>query len=84
VQTYKCLRVESHKLWGLASEETYVSGDTVNDDLLLAGGLDSSTDISVVPGVDLTAPANDGGVGVRVSDLSEERTVEAWRAQGNE
>jgi hypothetical protein len=75
VQTCECLRVENHTLE--ASGETSVSGDTVNDDLLLAGGLDSSTDISVVPGVDLTAPANDGSVGVRVSDLSEERTVEA-------
>ena len=69
------MRVENHTLE--ASEETYVSGDTVNDDLLLAGGLDSSTEISVVPRVDLTAPANDGGVGVRVSDLREERTSEA-------
>jgi hypothetical protein len=77
VETCERLRVENHTPWSLASEATYVSGDIVNDDLLLAGGLDSSTEISVVPGVDLTAPMNNGGVGVRVSDLSEKRTVEA-------
>ena len=78
MQTYECLCVENHTLWRLASEATYISDDTVNDDLIPAGGLNNSTEISIVPGVDLTTPADDGSVGVRVSDLSlEQRTVEA-------
>ena len=59
---------------------TYVSGDTGDDNLLPAGGLDGGTEIGVVPGVDLTLSVNDGVVGVHFSDLREERTVGAWRA----
>ena len=77
MQTYECLCVENHTLWRLASKASYISDDTVNDDLIPAGGPNNSTEISIVPGVDLTTPADDGSVGVRVSDLSEERTAEA-------
>jgi hypothetical protein len=58
---------------------TYVSGDTGDDDLLLAGGLDGGTEVGVVPGVDLALSMNDGVVGVQFSDLREERTVGAWK-----
>ena len=58
---------------------TDICGNTADDDLLLAGGLDGSAEVGVVPGVDLTVSANDGVVGVQFSDLREERTVGAWR-----
>jgi hypothetical protein len=58
---------------------TYIGGNTADDDLLLPGGLDGSTEVGVVPGVDLTVSANDGVVGVQFGDLREERTVGAWR-----
>jgi hypothetical protein len=77
VQTCDYLRVENHILRSLAGEITYVSGDTADDDLFLAGGFDGSTEVGVVPGVDLTTPANDGDVGVHFSDLREERAVGA-------
>ena len=63
---------------------THVSGDTADDDLLLAGGLNGGTEVTVVPGVDLTTPANDSDVGVHLSNLGEERTVGAWNARENE
>jgi hypothetical protein len=62
---------------------TYIGGNTADDDLFLAGGLDGGTEVGVVPGVDLTISANDGMVGVQFSDLWEERTVGAWRDSGD-
>jgi len=57
---------------------TYISGDTGNDHLFLPGGLDGSTEVSVIPGIDLTTPADDGDIGMYVSDLRRERTVRTW------
>jgi hypothetical protein len=54
---------------------TNFSNDTTNDQLLLASGLDSSTEIGVVPGVDLTLATDEGGVGVHVGDLLEKQAV---------
>jgi len=54
-----------------------ISDDTADDDLFLSGGLDGSTEVGVVPGIDLPAPADDGGVGVHFSNLREEGTVGA-------
>ena len=62
---------------------TYISGDTADDDLLLASGLDCSTEVGAIPGVDLTLPADDSGVGVHCSNLREDRTVGALNARGN-
>ena len=77
VQTCDYLRVKNHILRSLAGGITYISGDTADDNLFLAGGLDGGTEVGVVPGVDLTTPANDGDVGVHFSNLREERTVGA-------
>ena len=77
MQTCNHLRVKNHILRNLAGGITYVSSDTADDDLFLASGLDSSTEVGVVPGVDLATPANDGDVGVHFSDLREERAVGA-------
>ena len=57
------------------NKATYIGGDTTDDDLLLFGDLDGSTEISVIPKIDLTVPADDGGVGIRFCDLREERAV---------
>jgi len=53
----------------LVGDVTYISGDTADNDLLLAGGLDGSAEIGAVPGVDLTTPTDNGDVGVHFSDL---------------
>ena len=57
---------------------TYISGDTADDDLLLASSLDCSTEISVVPGIDLTTPADDSDIRIHLNDLWEEWTVWAF------
>jgi hypothetical protein len=77
VQTYDGSRVEYRVLRILTGEVTYISGDTADDDLLLASGLDGSTEVGVVPGVDLTTPADDGDVGMHITYLREEGTVGA-------
>ena len=59
------------------SEATYIDGDTCKNHLLLPGGLDGSTEISVIPGIDLTVPADDGDIGIHIGDLARERTVRA-------
>lgn len=64
-------------------EVTYIGGDAANDDLTLASGLDGSAEVSIVPGVNLTAPADDGDVRVHGSDLREERAVGTLNTQGN-
>ena len=60
-----------------ASELAYVGGDTGNDHLFPPSGLDGSTEVSVIPSIDLTIPADDGDVGIHVSDLARERIVRA-------
>ena len=57
------------------SETTYIGGDTGDDHLFLPGGLDGSTEVSVIPGIDLTTPADDSDIGMHVGDLRRERTV---------
>lgn len=62
---------------------TYIGGDTADDDLLLTSGLNGSTEVGTVPGVDLTLPADKSDVGVHVSNLGEDRTVGALNGRGN-
>ena len=75
MQTYDHLHVKNHTLGSLVGKATYIGGDTSDDELFLASGLDSSAKVSVVPGIDLTTPADDGSVGVHVCDLREKRAV---------
>ena len=82
VQTCDGLRVENYVPKKPAGGTTYISGDTADDDLLLASGLDGGTEVSVIPGIDLATPTDDGGVGVHIDDLREERTVRAFNMQG--
>jgi hypothetical protein len=84
VQTCYCSHVENRKLRGLANEVTYIGGDTTNDDLVFAGGHHGSTEVGVIPGVDLTTPADDGDVGVHLGNLREEGAVGASAAHENE
>jgi hypothetical protein len=63
---------------------TNFSNDTTNDQLLLASGLDSSTEIGVVPGVDLTLAADEGSVGVHLGDLLEQEAVGATVGGGGQ
>lgn len=62
-------------------EVTYISGNTADDDLFLAGGLDGSAEVSIVPGIDLAGPADDGDVGVHLGDLGDERAVGSLNAR---
>ena len=75
MQTYNRLHVRNHALGRLVGKATYISGDTSDDELFLASGLDGSAKVSVVPGIDLTTPADDGSVGVHVCDLREKGAV---------
>ena len=61
----------------LAGETTYFGDNTADDDLLFASGLDGSTEVSVVPGVDFTIPVDNGNIGIHLSDLREERAFRA-------
>lgn len=54
---------------------TYVGGDARENDLLLASGLDSGAEVGVVPGVDLALAVDEGGVGVHLDDLLDQRSV---------
>lgn len=54
---------------------TNFGNDTGDDQLLLASGLDGSTEVGVVPGVDLTLATDEGGIGVQVHDLLEHEAV---------
>jgi len=83
VQTYDGFRAEKHVSKVLTGGTTYISGNTADDYLPLAGDLDGSAEISVVPGVDLTTPADDGNVWIHLGDLREERTVGALNARRN-
>lgn len=56
---------------------TNFSHDTTNDQLFLASGADGSTELLVVPGVDLTLALDKGGVGVHIPDFLEQETVGA-------
>jgi hypothetical protein len=71
VLIYDFLRVKGHVLRSLTGGVTYFSDKTADDDLLLARGLDGGTEVGVVPGVDLTIPADDGDVGVHFSNFRE-------------
>ena len=82
MQTYGRLHVKNHILGSLVGKATYIGGDTSDDELILASGLDGSAKVSVVPGVDLTAPADDGSVGVHVCDLWEKRAVWTLNMRG--
>jgi len=53
----------------------HIGNDTADDDLFLAGGLHSGTEVGVVHGVDLAVPADDGDVGEHLGDLRDEGTV---------
>ena len=77
VQTYDELRVQTYKSRRLADQMTHISSDTANDDLFLASSLDCSTEVSVVPGIDLTIPADDGDIRVHLRYLCEEWSVGA-------
>lgn len=83
MQTCHCSRVENQELGGLADEVTYIGGDTANDHLVLTGGLHGGTEVGVVPGVDLTTPADDGDIGVHLGNLREEGAVGASTAHEN-
>jgi hypothetical protein len=82
VLIYDFLRVKGHVLRSLTGGVTYFSDKTADDNLLLARGLDGGTEVGVVPGVDLTIPADDGDVGVHFSNLREQRTIGAWNTRG--
>ena len=75
MQTYDRLHVRNRTLGSLVGKATYIGGNTSDDELILAGGLDGSAKVSVVPGIDLTAPTDNGSVGVHVCDLWEKRAV---------
>ena len=70
------LRITYPKI--LAGETTYFGDNTADDDLLFASGLYGSTEVSVVPGIDFTTPADNGNVGIHLSDLREERAIRAF------
>ena len=75
MQTYNRLHVRNHALGRLVGKATYISGDTSDNELFLASGLDGSAKVGVVPGINLTTPADDCSVGVHVCDLWEKRAV---------
>ena len=75
MQTYDRLHVRNRTLGSLVGKATYIGGDTSDDELILASGLDGSAKVSVVPGINLTTPADDCSIGVHVCDLREERAV---------
>ena len=77
MQICGCFRIEDRGQKDLASEVTYIGGDTGDDHLLLPSGLDGSTEVGVIPGIDLTVPTDGGDIGIHVSDLVRERTVRA-------
>lgn len=72
-----CGHAGSYSPNSLTSEVTYISSDTSNDHLFLSGGLDGSTEVSVIPGIDLAAPADDSNIGVHFGDLRYEWSVRA-------
>ena len=78
MQTCDGLCVENYLPKMLAGETAYISGDTAENDLLFASGLDSSTEVGVVPGIDFTTPADNGNVGIHLSDLREERAIRTF------
>ena len=82
MQTYGRLRVKNRTLGSLEGKATYIGGNTSDDELILASGLDGSAKVSVVPGIDLTTPADDGNVGVHVCDLREKRAVWTLNMRG--
>ena len=55
--------------------DTYVGGDTREDDLLLARGLDGGAEVGVVPRVDLSVALDEGRVRVQRDDLLREGAV---------
>ena len=71
------MRVGGHGPKILVDEVTHIGGETTNDHLFLSGGLDGSPEVSVIPGIDLATPADDGDVGIHFGDLRYERTVRA-------
>ena len=56
---------------------TNFGNDTADDKLFLSGGLDCSAEILVVPCVDLTLTADQGGIGIHFGDLLEQEAVGA-------
>lgn len=56
---------------------TDVGDDSGQDNLLAAGGVDGSPEVSVVPCVDLARSLDQSCVGVHVEDLSWKRAVGA-------
>lgn len=77
MQTCDCSCVENYALEGVGGEVTHIGGDTANDDLFLASGRDGSAEVSVVPSIDFTIPADDGDVGVHLGDLGKEWAIGA-------
>ena len=77
MQTCGCFPIEDRGQKDLASEVTYIGGDTGDDHLLLPSGFDGSTEVSVIPGIDLIVPVDNGDIGIHVCDLARERTVRA-------
>lgn len=62
---------------------TDVGRDASQDDLLLAGSLDSVAEFLVVPGVDFTLALDESSIGVRLEDLLGQGTVGALLGRGS-
>ena len=54
---------------------THVGGDTSEDDLLFAGGLDGSFEFRIIPSIHLTLTVNESGLRVHLNKLQRERAI---------
>ena len=63
------------------NQMTHISGDTADDDLFLASSFHCSTEIGIVPRIDLTTSADDCDIWIHLRDLWKERTIGAFSAR---
>ena len=59
----------------VAEVDTYVCGNTGDDDLLAAGGLDSLAEVRVVPSINLALTLHEGRGRVHRENLSGDRSI---------